>query len=46
MTLETPAEFEAWLAAAEVQEKERAARKAEQLRRNERRARNAPRDED
>jgi len=46
VTLETPAEFEAWLAAAEVQEKERAARKAEQLRRNERRARNAPRDED
>ena len=46
VTLETPAEFEAWLAAAEVQENERAARKAEQLRRNERRARNAPRDED
>jgi len=46
VTLETPAEFEAWLAAAEVQEKERAARKAEQLRRNERRTRNAPRDED
>ncbi|QYY26993.1 ribosome biogenesis GTPase YlqF [Diaphorobacter sp. MNS-0] len=46
VTLETPTEFEAWLAAAEVQEKERAARKAEQLRRNERRARNAPRDED
>lgn len=46
VTLETPAEFEAWLAAAEVQEKERAARKAEQLRRNERRARNVPRDED
>lgn len=46
VTLETPTEFEAWLAAAEVQEKERAARKAEQLRRNERRTRNAPRDED
>jgi ribosome biogenesis GTPase A len=42
VTLETPQEFEGWLAAAAVQEKERAERKAEQQRRNERRARNAP----
>ena len=44
VTLETPEEFEAWLAAARQREKERAERKAEQRKRDERRARNAPRD--
>ncbi|MBS0509198.1 MAG: ribosome biogenesis GTPase YlqF [Proteobacteria bacterium] len=43
ITLETVAEFEAWLAAGQLQDKARAERKAEQRKRNERRARNAPR---
>ena len=42
LTLETPEEFAGWLAAAEVQEQERAARKAEQQKRKERRPRPAP----
>ncbi len=42
VTLETPPEYAAWLAAAQAQEAERAARKAEQRKRDERRARNAP----
>ncbi|WP_367065287.1 ribosome biogenesis GTPase YlqF [Oryzisolibacter sp. LB2S] len=45
VTLESVQDYEAWLAAAQVQEQARAQRKAEQRKRNERRARNAPRDE-
>ncbi|MBS0608202.1 MAG: ribosome biogenesis GTPase YlqF [Comamonadaceae bacterium] len=45
VTLETPEEFEAWLAAARVQERLRAERKAEQRKRDERRARNKPGEE-
>ncbi|AVP58112.1 ribosome biogenesis GTPase YlqF [Pulveribacter suum] len=40
VTLETPQEYAAWQAAADEREKERAARKAEQKKRDERRARN------
>ncbi len=40
VTLETPPEYAAWLAAANEREKERAARRAEQQKRDERRARN------
>ena len=43
LTLETVPEFEAWLAAGQLQDKARAERKAEQRKRDERRARNAPR---
>ncbi|MBS0467195.1 MAG: ribosome biogenesis GTPase YlqF [Proteobacteria bacterium] len=43
VTLETVPEFEAWLAAGQLQDKARAERKAEQRKRDERRARNAPR---
>ncbi len=43
LTLEMVPEFEAWLAAGQLQDKARAERKAEQRKRDERRARNAPR---
>ncbi len=42
VTLETPEEFAEWLAAAELREEERHARKAEQQKRKERRVRPAP----
>ena len=42
LTLETPEEFAGWLAAAEIQEQERAARKAEKQKSKERRPRAAP----
>ena len=45
VTLETVPEFEAWLAAGQLQDKARAERKAEQRKRDARRARNAPRGE-
>ena len=45
LTLETVPEFEAWLAAGQLQDKARAERKAEQRKRDERRARNAQRRE-
>ena len=41
VTLETPEEYAAWMAAAQEREAERAERKAEQRKRDERRARNA-----
>ena len=43
LTLEMVPEFEAWLAAGQLQDKARAERKAEQRKRDARRARNAPR---
>ena len=43
LTLETVPEFDAWLAAGQLQDQARAERKAEQRKRDARRARNAPR---